>query len=392
MQGKIRLLIVGLGNMGGGHVKNMVGSPTVELAGICDLKQSMIDRALAVAGKIPAYTDYKKAMDELKPDGVLIATPHYSHPTIALEAFSRGISVLTEKPVGVHAKDARRMVLAWEEAKKKKPGLVFAAMFQQRTLGHWKKVKQLLSEGELGKLVRASWIITDWYRTQAYYDSGDWRATWSGEGGGVLLNQCPHNLDLYCWFFGLPSKVNGFCGIGKYHDIEVDDEVTAYFEYANGMVGHFITTTGEAPGTNRLEIVGENGKLVYENDTLTFHRNRKSMLAHMKDSKEGFSRPESWTIDVPYESTGESGHRLVVENFAQAILNNGTLVAPAQDGIPAVMLGNAILYSSLEKKPVAMPMDEEAFAVKLAELAKTSRYNKKAAGAATSASDFAKSY
>jgi len=389
---KIRLLIIGLGNMGAGHVKNCAGSANVELAGLCDVRQDLIDRSIAIAGKVPTFTNYRTAMDELKPDGVLIATPHYSHPEVAMEAFRRGIHVLVEKPVGVHAKDARRMVEAWQEARKQKSDLVFAAMFQQRTLGHWRKIKSLIDEGELGKLVRATWIITDWFRTQTYFDSGDWRATWSGEGGGVLLNQCPHNLDLYRWFFGLPSRVHGHCAIGKYHDIEVEDEVTAFFEYDNGMVGHFITSTGETPGTNRLEIVGENGKLVYENGGLVFQRNRQSMLQYLRTSKESFGRPESWNITIPFEPSPDPGHRIVLENFAMAVKSGAPLIAPASDGIEAVMLGNAILYSSLEKKPVDMPMDEEAYALKLSGLAKGSRYRKKAPAANAVASDFSKSF
>jgi len=335
---KIRLLIIGLGNMGTGHVKNCAGSVNVELAGLCDVRQDLIDRSVAMAGKVPAFTNYCTAMDKLKPDGVLVATPHYSHPEVAMEAFRRGIHVLVEKPVGVHAKDARRMVMAWQEARKQKSDLVFAAMFQQRTLGHWRKIKSLIDEGELGKLVRATWIITDWFRTQTYFDSGDWRATWGGEGGGVLLNQCPHNLDLYRWFFGLPSRVHGHCAIGKYHDIEVEDEVTAFFEYDNGMVGHFITSTGETPGTNRLEIVGENGKLVYENGGLVFQRNRQSMLQYLRTSKESFGRPESWNIDIPFEPSPDPGHRIVLENFAMAVKSGAPLIAPASDGIEAVML------------------------------------------------------
>ena len=170
--------------------------------------------------------------------------------------------MLVEKPIAVHALDARRMIGAYQAAQTKYPDLVFSAMFMQRTYGHYRKIKDLIDSGELGRLVRTTWIITDWFRTQIYYDSGDWRATWAGEGGGVLLNQCPHNLDLYQWFVGLPARVTGFAHIGKYHDIEVEDEVTAYFEHENGMIGHFVTSTAESPGSNRLEIVGELGKLV----------------------------------------------------------------------------------------------------------------------------------
>lgn len=388
---KIRLLIIGLGNMGSAHVKNALQAPNVELVGICDEKKERVDAQLALGVKAAPFYDYRTAIKDSGADAVLIATPHYSHPEIGLEAFSRGLHVLVEKPVGVHALDARRMVDAWEKAKKLKTDLVFAAMFQQRTWGHWKKIKSLIDEGDLGKLVRTTWIITDWFRTQTYYDSGDWRATWSGEGGGVLLNQCPHNLDLYRWLVGLPKKVHGFVSLGKYHDIEVEDEVTAYFEHENGMVGHFITTTGEAPGTNRLELVGENGKVVYENGILTFHRNRRSMLKFLKESKESFSTPETWKIEIPFASSADPGHRLVLENFADAILKGTPLIAPASDGIAAVMLGNAILYSSLTQAPVDLPMDEEAYARKLAELAAGSRYTKKM-GSSPAVSDLSKSY
>ena len=290
--------------------------------------------------------------------------------------------------------DARRMTAAWEAAKTKKPDLVYAAMFQQRTLGHWRKIKQLLDEGELGRLVRTTWIITDWFRSQSYYDSGDWRATWAGEGGGVLLNQCPHNLDLYRWFVGLPRRVHGFCSIGKYHDIEVEDEVTAYLEHENGMVGHFITTTGEAPGTNRLEIAGENGVLVYENGDLTYRRNRKSMLVYLRESKESFSCPECWTIKPPFKPSAVSGHRIILEDFARAILDRRPPMTPGTEGVESVSLGNAILYSSLIGAPVELPMDEAAYAAKLAGLASTSRYNKKktAPSSSTAASDFAHSF
>jgi predicted dehydrogenase len=332
-------------------------------------------------------------MDELVPDGIMIATPHYDHPKIAFAAFERGIHVLVEKPLGVDAYQARQMVAAWEKAKKTHPHLVFAAMFQQHTLGHWRKIKQLITEGDLGRLVRTTWIITDWFRTQSYYNSGGWRATWSGEGGGVLLNQCPHNLDLYCWFVGLPSRVRGFASLGKYHDIEVEDEVTGYFEHANGMVGHFITTTGEAPGTNRLEIVGENGKVVYENNQLTFYRNRVSMLSHLAESPERFAIPENWKIVIPTEPVVEAGHRQVLEDFALAVRDQRDPIVPAATGVDSVLLGNAILYSSLENKTIDLPMDEEAYDKKLQELAATSRFVKKVpTPPKNGGSDFSKSF
>ena len=249
-------------------------------------------------------------------------------------------------------------------------------MFQQRTYGFWQKIKSLIEEGELGQLIRTTWIITDWFRTQSYYDNGGWRATWKGEGGGVLLNQCPHNLDLYQWFVGMPHRVAGFATIGKYHNIEVEDEVSAYLAYENGMVGHIITTTAESPGTNRLEIVGEMGKLIYEKGKLTFFRNRYSTFKQIAESQSGFQRVENWEIDMPFHHHGESGHRMITENFANAILHGEALIAPAVEGIHSLSLGNAIMLSSFLGHPVEMPFDDETYAEKLEALIENSRFQK----------------
>jgi len=386
----MRVLCIGLGNMGLAHVLHVAKSESIELTGLCDNDQSMIDRArkaleeaknsLADQNKhreIPGYLDYLQAMDELKPDGIIIATVHYSHPEIALAAFERGINVLVEKPLGVHAKDARRMVEGWQKAKKTFPHLLFAAMFQQRTYSHWQKIKELVSAGELGRLVRTTWIITDWFRTQHYYDSGGWRATWAGEGGGVLLNQCPHNLDLYCWFVGLPSRVTGFATLGKYHNIEVEDEVTAYLEHENSMIGHFITTTAEAPGTNRLEIVGEHGKLLYENNRLTFFKNKQSMIQYSNETDKNFEMPEHEILEYSLEPVKTAGHELIIRDFAKAFHEQREPFVPAHEGVSSVLLGNAILYSSLLGKSIDLPMDEAAYAEKIKELSQTSRYVKK---------------
>jgi predicted dehydrogenase len=304
------------------------------------------------------------------------ATPHYDHPPIAIDAFERGAHVLTEKPIAVHVQAAQEMIATYEKAQKKYPDLVFAAMFQQRTYGYWKKIKSLINEGELGKLVRTTWIITDWFRTQSYYDNGDWRATWKGEGGGVLLNQCPHNIDLYQWFVGMPKRVAGFAAIGKYHNIEVEDEVTGYLEYENGMIGHLITSTAETPGTNRLEIVGEKGKLIFENNALTFFRNRESIFDYIKTSISGYEPLENWKCDISYQHHGEAGHKLIIENFANAILDGEALIAPGVEGIKSLTLGNAIMMSSFLGHPVDLPIDAAAYAAKLQDLIENSRFEK----------------
>ena len=385
----MRILCIGLGNMGLQHALRVAESQNMSLAGLCDTNQAIIDRALETLTKagdtpgatnrnntIPCFNDYRKAFDEVKPDGIIIATIHYSHPEIALAAFERGIHVLVEKPLAVHALDARNMEAGWREAKKKYPDLIFSAMFQQRTYSHWRKIKELISSGALGLLVRTTWIITDWYRTQHYYDSGGWRATWAGEGGGVLLNQCPHNLDLYCWFVGLPKRVTGFASLGKYHDIEVEDEVTAYLEHENSMVGHFITTTAEAPGTNRLEIVGEHGKLLYENKRLTFYKNDQSMIQYSNETLKDFDKPGHQVQEFDLEPVVGGGHDKIIQDFAHAFHSRKDPLVPAHEGVASVLLGNAILYSALEGKSIELPMDEQAYAEKIAQLARHSRFNK----------------
>jgi predicted dehydrogenase len=372
---KAKIATIGVGLMGSKHTKNIYELDNTELAAVCDIDHSRADH-YAQKYEVPAFYNHFKMLDKIKPDAVLIATPHYDHPPICMAAFERGIHVLTEKPIAVHVKAAKEMIAAYQQAKNQHPDLVFAAMFQQRTYGFWQKIKALIDEGELGRLVRTTWIITDWFRTQSYYDNGGWRATWKGEGGGVLLNQCPHNLDLYQWFVGMPHRVTGFAAIGKYHNIEVEDEVTGYLEYENGMIGHIITATAESPGTNRLEIVGEKGKLVFENGKITFFRNRYSLFEQIEKSQNGFGKVENWVIDVPYQHHGEPGHRLMIENFANAILHGDALIAPAEEGIYSLTLGNAIMLSSFLRVPVEMPFDDDTYASKLQELIESSRFEK----------------
>ncbi len=372
---KIKLGIIGVGVMGRSHAKDVNDLEQTELTAICDLDKARADEIAGQYGAT-AYYDAQDMFENAGLDGVIIATPHYDHTPLTFEAFKRGIHVLVEKPIAVHAKAARTMITAYEAARATYPKLVFAAMFMQRTYGYWKKIKAMIDGGELGKLVRATWIITNWFRPQIYYDNGGWRATWNGEGGGVLLNQCPHNLDLYQWFVGMPKRVSGFVSIGKYHHIEVEDEVTGYFEYDNGMVGHFITTTAESPGTNRLEIVGEHGKLISENEKLTFFKNDMSMLEKIATATGMFEATQHEVIEVPYEHHGEGGHRFIIENFANAILSGEPLIAPAQEGINSVMLGNAIMLSSFRKQAVEIPIDEDAYEQHLQTLIEQSIFQK----------------
>ena len=382
-ENRTRIGIVGIGNMGAQHVRHVIDLPNTELAAVCDRKAERFDAAFAdkvspesnacnddsdYAARLAEtaqFTDYQEMLDGADLDGVIIATPHYDHPDMSLLAFERGIHVLVEKPIAVHVKEAQRMIDGYRAATEAQPDLLFAAMFMQRTWGHWRKIKSMITGGKLGRLIRCTWLITDWFRTQSYYDSGGWRATWRGEGGGVLMNQCPHNLDLYQWIVGMPARLHGFVSFGKHHQIEVEDEVTAYFEHEGGMVGHFITTTGESPGTNRLEIVGEDGKLVYEAGELVLYRNEWSSIKQIRESEHGFEAVPNRREVIAYEPKTTHGHELIIENFADAILHGAALIAPAEEGLNSVAINNAIILSAQKRQTVELPLDGDEFAALL---------------------------
>jgi len=372
---KVKLGIVGLGNMGSGHLEYLPKMPDVEITGVCDIVREKAD-AFAQKCNTKAFYDYRDLMAS-GIEAIIISVPHYTHIPIAVDAFAAGINVLCEKPVGVHVNDVLKVIGAYEKAKALNDKIVFGVMFQERTLPYYIKIKDILTAGELGRLTRVTWINTSWFRSQAYYDSGGWRATWAGEGGGILTNQCPHNLDMYNWLFGLPARVNGFAHIGKYHNIEVEDEVTAYIEHDNGMVGHFIVTTGECPGTNRLEIVGENGTLLYQNQKLTFYRNRISMFTYSNTTKSGFGGVENWETQIPIDFTQASGHQVVTEKFIRSILTGDIdLIAYGPEGLNPVMLANGIMLSSFDEKTVRFPLDGAPYENKLKELIQNSHYVK----------------
>lgn len=358
---QVRIGIVGIGNMGAVHVAHVQDLPNTELVAICDRNQNKLD-AVETSPDVARFTRYDDMLESAALDGVIIATPHIDHPDMSIAAFERGIHVLVEKPIAIQVREARRMIDAWRARKRSQPQLVFAAMFMQRAWSHWRKIKSMLESGDLGKLQRCSWIVTDWFRTQSYYDSGEWRATWSGEGGGVLLNQCPHNLDLYQWLVGMPARVHGFVGFGKHHRIEVEDEVTAYFEHGDGMVGHFVTTTGESPGSNRLEIVGEYGKLVYEHDELLHFRNQWSSIKQLRESPGGFEKVPCQREVVDYEPRDSDSHEFIIANFADAILNGAPLIAPADEGLNSITINNAIILSARKRETIELPLDEDEYA------------------------------
>ena len=368
---EVRLAVIGVGRMGTVHARDLLAGKVAgaRLVAVCDPNVEAVLRFPDVKG----FPSSHELISSGLVDAVLIATPHYDHTPIAIEALAAGLHVLTEKPLAVHKADCQKMLTAY--AARPKPSQVFAEMFNLRADPRFIKLRELIFSGQLGTLRRMNWIITDWFRTEAYYRSGGWRATWAGEGGGALLNQCPHNLDLWQWLFGMPTRVHAFCGFGRFHDIEVEDQVTAYLDYEAGASGVFVTSTGEAPGTNRLEVVGDLGKIVLDSEGLRFTKNEVSMQEFVKNSADRYRMPKTTSELISFSASGP-WHNVITQNFVNAILHGEPLIAPAHEGLASVELSNAMIYSGLTKRTVELPLDAQAYAVELARLVKDSRYTK----------------
>ncbi len=368
----VRLGIIGMGNMGTGHMKNVLDGhcPKVKVTAFADIDPEKLERASKLNPEAKAFSSADELIESGLVDAVLIAVPHYDHPTIAIKCFEHGLHVITEKPAGVYTRQVREM----NEAAKKS-GVVFGIMFNQRSNPMYAKAREIVASGQLGELKRMVWIITNWYRSQAYYNSGSWRATWSGEGGGVLLNQAPHNLDLWQWIFGMPKRVRAFCDFGKYHDIAVEDDVTIFAQYENGATATFISTTGEAPGTNRLEISGDRGKIVIEEGKLKWTKLKVPEREFCFTVTNGFEAPETEYED--FTAPEPIGHVVILNNFADAILTGSELIAPGYEGINSLSISNAAYISAWKDDWADIPVDEEYFEARLNELSENEKKNRK---------------
>ena len=362
-----------MGNQGTYYAVRLDGGLVEDsvLTAVADINPAKIEAIKPkLKGDVKYYSDYKQMLTDGVCDAVLVAVPHYDHPSIVIECLNRGIHVITDKPAAVYTKQVEEMNAAAE-----KSSALYGMMFNQRTNCLYRKMKEIIAAGGIGELQRVNWIITDWFRTQKYYDSGSWRATWKGEGGGVLINQCPHQLDLVQWVVGeMPVSVNGFCKYGKWHDVEVEDEVTAYFEYKNGASGVFITTTGEAPGTNRFEVSGTKGKLLCENKKLFFYQNAEDSQSFSKTSSESFAAPKCEVIEP--ETDGENlQHVGILKNFTRAILGKEPLFVDGREGINGVALMNAIELSGWKDGArVSLPIDGDLYYNELMKRVATSRF------------------
>lgn len=367
---KVRLGIIGIGGMGTNHVNSLLNGlvPNMELTAVADIRQSRLDWAKEnLPDTVFIFDDGKKLIDSGTCDAVLIATPHYFHPEYVIYALRHGVHAISEKPAGVYTKQVREMNEVAEKSDK-----TFAIMLNQRTNCIYRKLHEMIQSGELGEMKRVNWIITDWYRNQSYYDAAGWKATWDGEGGGVLLNQCPHQLDLLQWLCGMPVKVRAFCHEAKWHNIEVEDDVTAYMEFENGATGVFVTTTADAPGTNRLELTFEMGKIVCEAEKLIFDKLSANVSEHCMIEREGFKKPDCTRIEVETDGQNEQ-HVGVLKAFADHILKGTPLVADGVEGIRGLTLSNAMHLSSWLDRTVELPFDEELFLVELNKKRATSK-------------------
>jgi predicted dehydrogenase len=382
---QIRFGVIGMGNIGKFHADYLLNGKInrAELTAVCSPSPDKLGSYQHAGIKI--FSDGEQLIQSGVVDAVIIATPHFQHTALGIAAFEKGIHVLMEKPISAHKADAEKLIAA----QRKFPKTIFAGMFQMRTEPRYLKIRSLLQSGDLGEIVRVNWINTDWFRTGAYYASSGWRATWRGEGGGVLLNQCLHNLDALQWLCGMPARVRGFCQLGRYHTIEVEDDATAFLEWAGGATGVFIGSTGEAPGTNRLEITGTRGNLILENNKLMFTRNAVDMIQFSKSAQQGFVKPDATTQEIPFANAAQP-HALMTQNFVNAILDGEPLIAPGAEGIHSLELANAMIFSSLLGQTIELPLDGAAWEKQLNQLITESKTAKKVVPTATD--DFAGSF
>ncbi len=367
----MKLGIVGYGNMGMPITEWIVKKgecPEIDVTAICDCNKVRLDAAKKDYSdkEIKFFADFDELITSGEVDAVYIAVPHYDHPVLAMKAFEKGIHVMLEKPAGVYTKAVREMNAAAEKA-----GVKLGLMFQSRTSSVYKKLKELLTSGSFGEIRSVNWLITSWFRSQQYYDSGSWRATWSGEGGGVLLNQCPHQLDLLAWLCGMPEEIYAKCSVAQWHDVEIEDDVIAIFKYKNGAMGSFITSTGINPGTDRLEIATDRGTIIVENDKIRINELNTSLAEYT-----GVNQPPIQVAEINYEiqEPKVEGHSMMLNAFASAILRGTELVADGQDGLNELTLSNAMYLSSWTDSTVKLPINEDLFYEELKKRIATSKH------------------
>ena len=376
----IRFGVIGMGNMGTSHAKSIIEGKVrgMQLTAVADIEKEKLTWSKENLPWAKIYNSGDELIESGEVDAVIICTPHYSHPELVIKALEKGLHVVSEKPAGVYTKQVREMNEFAEKQDK-----TFAMMFNQRTNCVYRKIKEIVDSKQYGEIRRVNWIITDWYRTQSYYNSGGWRATWIGEGGGVLLNQSPHQLDLWQWICGMPCKVRAFCHEGKWHNVEIEDDVTIYAEYPNGATGVFVTSTGDFPGSNRLEITMDKAKLVCEKgEKITLFELEESLTENIENCENGFAKIPYKEIEVETDGFNDQ-HPGVLNAFSDHILYGTPLVAEGTEGINGLMISNAAHLSSWTNETVTLPIDEDKFYSLLMEKAASSKAKENVISAVT---------
>jgi len=365
---KVRFGIVGTGGMGQGHCSKMQDLDEVKLTCVCDIDEDKV-KGVGKQYGVPHFLKHKDLLESGLADAVIVATPHYFHPPIAIDAFRKGIHVLSEKPIGVTVKAVDRMIKAAE-----KSGLIFSVMFQWRSEPSFQAAKRLIDAGRVGEIYRTELMMGS-FRSQAYYDSATWRATWRGEGGGVLLNQAPHIMDIFTWLAGVPKTVRGKVNTRR-HEIEVEDEAYALLEYANGATGYIHCSVNEVPGTNRIEICGEKGKILLDGRKLSFHEVERGIQEYSDGTEKMWGSPEASKKRVPLKKQ-ETGHAAIIRNTARAILYGEELLSPGIEGIRSLELANAMILSGNKGKIARIPLDRDEYEDLINQLKKKSKTKKR---------------
>lgn len=348
----LRLGLIGLGNIARQHIHN------IEIGAVADCQVSAVcsrNRPEDLPAGARHFSDYQAMINSGLCDAVLVASPTLYHQEMGMAVLAAGLHLLMEKPIALSNAQAETLLAI------KKADQVFALMLNQRCAPVFQTMKALIDGGELGPIQRSHWTMTNWFRPDVYFAVSDWRATWKGEGGGLLVNQCIHNLDIFQWLCGLPERVQGFCSMGKYHPIEVEDEAMAFFHYANGATGTFVGSTGEAPGFNRLEIVGDKASLSFDGERLLLHKNSPASSSFCKQTRDMFGMPELEVSDITPRATPVNQHAAILNNFVDAIARGAPLIAPAEEGLKSLGLANAILMSHWRGEAVSCPPESAAY-------------------------------
>lgn len=350
----VKFGIVGVGGMGAAHVKIVSEMEEAKLVAVADVNGETARRVAEETGA-KAFVDYKQLIRKGGVEAVVIATPHYFHPPVAEYAAKHGVHVLSEKPIAVTVAAADKMIEVCRAN-----NVLLGIMFQQRTDGARVKMKQLVDSGAVGELHRVT-MVSPWYRTQAYYDSGSWRGTWKGEGGGILMNQAPHSLDQFVWIGGMPQAVQAIATT-RHHNIEVENSGLAIFDYGDGKVGWFYASTAEVPGGERFEVAGDRGMLVLEDGKLRHFVLEEPLSTHLKNHPTAFAAPKGEWRDVEIDAKS-LGHNGVTQQFVKAVRANdeSLLVANGEDGLRSLELANAMLMAGFMRREVTLPVDRGGY-------------------------------